>query len=139
MLDAVNNLTLQSSTASSGTRGVAAVAAPEADQRKAGNFVTSSIRVDNLQNFAILEYRNQSGQVVKQYPTQAQIDAFKNAQRLLEKRIESHHHGGAEAARTERPAAPSKAADTPVLSAPQPATASTSPSGTENPAHSVLA
>ncbi|MCE9508526.1 MAG: hypothetical protein K8R48_09495 [Alphaproteobacteria bacterium] len=45
-------------------------------------FVSSSIRVDNLQNVAILEYRSEKGEIIQQYPTQTQIDAFKRAAAL---------------------------------------------------------
>ena len=49
------------------------------------NFVNSGIFVDNLQNVAILEYRaSETGELINQYPTQAQIDAFKSAQRLAD-------------------------------------------------------
>lgn len=49
------------------------------------DFVVSGIYVDNLQNVAILEYRSsQTDQVIQQYPNQAQINAFKAAQRLAE-------------------------------------------------------
>jgi hypothetical protein len=49
------------------------------------DFVVSGIYVNNLQNVAILEYRSsQTDQVIQQYPDQAQINAFKAAQRLAE-------------------------------------------------------
>ncbi|MEZ0222986.1 MAG: hypothetical protein ACAH83_00405 [Alphaproteobacteria bacterium] len=47
------------------------------------------MRVDNLQNVAILEYRSSEGDVVRQYPTEAQIQAFKRAARIAEHRQES--------------------------------------------------
>ena len=49
---------------------------------KAPTYTSSSIRVDNLQDVAILEYRSETGEVKEQYPTQKQIAAFKTAQRL---------------------------------------------------------
>jgi len=49
------------------------------------NFVVSGIYMNNLQKVAILEYRScQTGQVLQQYPNQAQINAFKAAQQLAE-------------------------------------------------------
>ena len=72
------------------------------------DFVTSEIYVDNLQNIAILEYRSsQTGQVVQQYPNQAQINAFKAAQRLADQATTSHqteaaaHEAAAAAAATQ--------------------------------------
>jgi hypothetical protein len=61
------------------------------------DFVTSGIHVDNLQNIAILEYRSsQTGEVIQQYPNQAQINAFKTAQSLahaaeLQHQAVDHH------------------------------------------------
>lgn len=46
------------------------------------DFVSSYIRVDNLQNVAILEYRSETGEVKEQYPNQKQIEAFRQAERL---------------------------------------------------------
>ena len=61
-------------------RDVAVPAPAESVQKRSGGgFVSSSIRVDNLQNVAILEYRSETGEVVQQYPAQSQIDAFKRA------------------------------------------------------------
>lgn len=133
MLDAVNILKSQASVTSPVTRSEAVVASSESAQQKAGNFVTSSIRIDNLQNFAVLEYRNQAGKVVEQYPTQTQIDAFKSAQRLLEKRPEGV------APEPQTAAAPKARKDVAPQYAPSSATTeSASPSGTGNTSHSVL-
>jgi len=76
----------------------------------AQSFVSSSIRVDNLQNVAILEYRSEAGEVVQQYPTQSQIEAFKNAARL-----QTEHEGSQQPVEVKAP--PSReAAHTPVAS-----------------------
>lgn len=83
MVEAVSAITLQSNTPRSqpqaSSASVTVVPAPVAE----ANFVTSHIRVDNLQNVAILEYLSSStGEVVRQYPSQSQISAFKRAQQL---------------------------------------------------------
>ena len=60
------------------------------------DFVVSGIVVNNLQNVAILEYRSsQTGDVINQYPDQAQINAFKAAQQLAD---QASQHQQAEAA-----------------------------------------
>jgi hypothetical protein len=67
------------------------------------NIVTSRIRVDNLQNVAILEYISSQGQVVQQYPSPAQIRAFKRAEQLQQA---EHQQVAQEAARQHQAAAP---------------------------------
>lgn len=44
---------------------------------------TSRIRVDNLQNIAILEVLSEEGDVIRQYPSESQIKAFKRAESLI--------------------------------------------------------
>lgn len=82
----VQNTTLkqgaQSGTSASAAQAQAEAATPTASGQ---DFVSSSIRVDNLQNVAILEYRSSSGEVVQQYPNQSQIEAFKQAEHLGQK------------------------------------------------------
>ena len=83
MVDAINMLVMQSSlpgfTPRSAGTPVSESILPIADL----NFISSSIRVDNLQNVAILEYRSsKTGEVLQQFPTQAQIEAFKHAEQL---------------------------------------------------------
>ena len=78
-----------------------ATPAPAASSSSA-NFVTSGIHVDNLQNVAILEYRSsETGEVIQQYPNQAQINAFKAAQHLAEQAkseaVPVHHESTAAA------------------------------------------
>jgi len=83
MVDAVSTLSLQSS-APRALSQAAVVASSEAPAQGAdGEFVSSYIRIDNLQNVVILEYRSsKTGEVVDQFPTQAQISAFKHAAQL---------------------------------------------------------
>ena len=71
----VQSPVLRSSPQSANPFSAASIANPS-------NFVSSRVRVDNLQNVAILEYRSADGNVVQQYPTEAQIQAFKTAERL---------------------------------------------------------
>lgn len=63
------------------------------------------IRIDNQLNMAIIEYRsNETGDVVRQYPTEAQIQAFSRASELEIRRVaqepafEAPDSGGDEAA-----------------------------------------
>ena len=80
MLDAVSALRSQTTALRSDPQGAAAVSLAESAQTAPGQgFVSSSIRIDNLQNVAILEYRSEKGEIIQQYPTQSQIDAFKRA------------------------------------------------------------
>ena len=92
------------------------------------DFVTSCIYVDNLQNVAILEYRSsQTGQVVQQYPNQAQINAFKAAQQL------AHQAGlkqeSAPAPDVHQAPVQSAAPDQVATTAPAPSTGSSGSSG----------
>lgn len=83
MIDTVGTSTLQSqalrtasqAAVSAFTSGTAAVTSRE--------FVTSRIRVDNLLNVAILEYRSSdTGEVIRQYPTDPQMRAIQRAAQL---------------------------------------------------------
>ncbi|TAL33972.1 MAG: hypothetical protein EPN97_08705 [Alphaproteobacteria bacterium] len=78
----VQGTALRSSPQSENVAPPSQIAAPS-------NFVSSRVRVDNLQNVAILEYRSSEGDVVRQYPTEAQIQAFKRAERIAEHREEN--------------------------------------------------
>jgi hypothetical protein len=57
--------------------------APTAQAVSAPEFAMSRIRVDNLQNIAILEVISEEGDVIRQYPSESQIKAFKRAERLI--------------------------------------------------------
>jgi hypothetical protein len=55
--------------------------------------IASGIRVDNLRNVAILEYRSvKTGEVVRQYPSEAQIAAFRQAEKLQSDARQAHRH-----------------------------------------------
>ena len=57
--------------------------APAPQAISAPEFATSRIRVDNLQNIAILEVISEEGDVIRQYPSESQIKAFKRAESLI--------------------------------------------------------
>jgi hypothetical protein len=110
MVDAVSTVSNVTSAALRQGSQAAVSVASSSLPRPDGGFVSSYIRVDNLQNVAILEYRTEKGEVVQQYPTQAQIDAFKRAESL-----EARKHQQISSAETpETPAAPAEGF-TPVL------------------------
>ena len=99
MIESVSTLSVQgpalrSSPQSDNAAPASQIAAPS-------NFVSSRVRVDNLQNVAILEYRSSEGDVVRQYPTEAQIQAFKRAEHIAQQReetVRTEHTGGGHAA-----------------------------------------
>lgn len=88
MIEGLGTLQTYSGSSSSRTRGGDAVSAVVAAAAAKGGgdhleYVTSRIRVDSLQNVAILEYRSfDTGEILRQYPTEGQIQAFKRAQAL---------------------------------------------------------
>lgn len=82
MIETVSTSPVQSLALRSSPQSASRSAEPVASANP-GNFVNSRIRVDNLQDVAILEYRSSEGEVLRQYPTPAQIQAFKRAQQLL--------------------------------------------------------
>lgn len=85
MVDAVSAVSVQNAILRSGSQGGVSAHLPEAPQN--AEVVSSHIRVDNIQNVTILEYvSSKTGEVVQQYPTQAQINAFKRAESLLSRR-----------------------------------------------------
>jgi len=82
MVDVISAVSGQSSTLRLGSQGAATSPPSEPATQASAELVSSHIRVDNLQNVAILEYRSsRTGEVVRQYPTQSQIDAFRRAER----------------------------------------------------------
>jgi hypothetical protein len=93
MIDTVGTLSVTSSSARQAPVAVVAAAAASAAASAAsggdsGGASYAMIRVDNLQNAVILEYRSsRTGEVVWQYPTESQIQAFHRAARTL-----SHAH-----------------------------------------------
>ena len=83
MVDAINMFAIQSSLPGFTSRSAGTSVSESVLQIADMHFVSSSIRVDNLQNVAILEYRSsKTGEVLQQFPTQAQIEAFKHAEQL---------------------------------------------------------
>ncbi len=87
MIDVVSTLSVSTSVRQQPQAGVSASTSGDADASHfdPANFVSSRIRVDNLQNVAILEYRSsRTGEVVRQYPTQSQIQAFKRAAQTVQ-------------------------------------------------------
>ena len=90
MVDAVGTVTNQSTVQKPSTSAVGATASVGATQNSTQQqFVSSSIVVDNLQNVVILEYRSSKGELVEQFPTQVQIDAFKRAERAADAAADS--------------------------------------------------
>ena len=84
MVDVVSAVSsVQNAVLKPSVQSTSAPSAPLPPSTSSTDFVTSGIVMDNLQNVAILEYRSsQTGQVVQQYPDQAQINAFKAAEHL---------------------------------------------------------
>lgn len=124
------------------SRSEATVVSTEAVQKASQkNFVSSSIRVDNLQNVAILEYRSEAGEVVQQYPSQSQIEAFKNAERIQTetRHAEATHQQAAHEASP--PAEHHAAVKTPAAPAPHETHAAPAPpsGGGIKGEHSVIA
>jgi hypothetical protein len=94
MVETVNTLSVSNAPARSAPQA-AAVLSGQADvsapDTSSVDFVASRIRVDNLQNVAILEYRSgRTGEVVRQYPTQVQIQAFHQAEHIRETVRQQH-------------------------------------------------
>ena len=77
MLDAVGTLSANPVSLRSVSQGaVAASYAAPAVESSSRYYVSSRIRVDNLLDMAILEFRAaETGDVIRQYPTESQIRA----------------------------------------------------------------
>ena len=89
MIDAVSTLLVQAVSSRVTPQAVASYSGVSTSVSDI-DFVSSSVRMDNLQNAAILEYRSsKTGEIIRQYPTQAQIQAFKRAQAAEESHRES--------------------------------------------------
>jgi hypothetical protein len=84
MIESVNIVSSQTpQTLKDAPQGSGSVPVSEPVSSETNNFVSSNIRMDNLQNVAILEYRSsKTGEVIQQYPNQAHIQAFKQAEKL---------------------------------------------------------
>ena len=81
-----SSTSVQSSGAAGGSAPSKYVAVPTKNDDIV--YVISRVRVDNLQDIAILEYRSEQGEVKEQFPTDKQIQAFKEAERLEARRQE---------------------------------------------------
>lgn len=103
--------------------------APVADSNN-DFFISSRIRMDNQLDMAILEFRSSdTGDVVRQYPTESQIRAFQRAAELEARETESRQRAQVEASLQQ----------TRNTNAPEPSvnTAQVQSSGNNNPAPSV--
>lgn len=88
MIEAVGTSAVQGAILGSLSQRAVVVAAIETSTPSfsSQSTVLPYIRVDNVRNVTLLEYRNGDGEVVQQFPTEAQIRAFKSAERLQEHR-----------------------------------------------------
>lgn len=82
MIESISTLSVQSSVLRFQPQSTTD-SAPTAQAVSAPEFATSRIRVDNLQNIAILEVISEEGDVIRQYPSESQIKAFKRAESLI--------------------------------------------------------
>jgi len=133
MVDVVNTVSsIQNTPLRSVSQSVSVVAPAEAAQSVNADFVSSRIRVDNLQNVAILEYvSSKTGQVIQQYPSQSQIDAFKRAEHIQIEAQQHEVHVSVDAAPASPPAPEPAAVNTPApASTAEPAPAPAAAEGT---------
>lgn len=81
MIEAVSTSSVQSASLRVPPQGSAALPVPATTaQVGSSEFISSRIRVDNELDLAILEFRSSdTGDVVRQYPTEPQIRAFQRA------------------------------------------------------------
>jgi hypothetical protein len=136
MIDTVGTSTLQSQALRTASQAAVAAFASGTAAVPSKQFITSRIRVDNLLNVAILEYRSSdTGEVVRQYPTDPQMRAIQRAAQLEAVKISisadapvktdvSTEDGGTQGAAFVAPAfpaaAPSSAAPASKAAAPAP-------------------
>ena len=91
MLEAVNSVLSNNSSTRASAEQVSTVrsfaANPERIQEAARPSITRTITIDNNINRAILEIRdNNSGDVVRQFPTEGQLKAYQTAQQFAASR-----------------------------------------------------
>lgn len=80
MIDPIGPVSFQSSP----SRPAGDSPAPAPARAQDLEVVTSRIRVDNARNVAFLEYISpRTGQVVRQYPSEKQIQAFRQAEKIV--------------------------------------------------------
>ena len=82
MIEAVSTLSVQNSALKAQTQNAQVVTYSEPVERAEGAFINSRVRVDNLLNVAILEYRNSGGEVIRQYPSKSQLRGYERAAQL---------------------------------------------------------
>jgi hypothetical protein len=122
MIESVNIVSSQTpQTLKDAPQGSGSVPVSEPVSSETNNFVSSNIRMDNLQNVAILEYRSsKTGEVIQQYPNQAHIQAFKQAEKLAAaiepapQQTVDAHEGDATTASSSAPVVVAQSAETPA-------------------------
>lgn len=83
MIESINTLLIQSSMPVRDLPSATVQGSDSASAASQGPAVTTFIRVDNLQNAVILEsVSSETGEVISQIPTQAQILAYREAAHL---------------------------------------------------------
>lgn len=95
MIEAVGTSSANAGALRSVSQGAVAAsyAAAPAVESSSRYYISSRIRVDNLLDLAILEFRaSETGDVVRQYPTESQIRAFQRASELDARRAEAVAH-----------------------------------------------
>lgn len=82
MIESVGTLSVQGSSLKQSSQAVNALVVAQ-EQAASANLPSWRIRVDNSLDRAIIEVRSsESGKVLRQYPTEAQLRAFARAQEL---------------------------------------------------------
>ena len=82
MIESVSTLSVQGSSLKQSSQAVSALVVAQ-EQATSANLPSWRIRVDNSLDRAIIEVRSsESGKVLRQYPTEAQLRAFARAQEL---------------------------------------------------------
>jgi uncharacterized FlaG/YvyC family protein len=82
MIESVSTLSVQGSSLKQSSQAVNALVVAQ-EQAASANLPSWRIRVDNSLDRAIIEVRSsESGKVLRQYPTEAQLRAFARAQEL---------------------------------------------------------
>ena len=83
MIDAVSTSQVQSTALRSIPQNTRVTPVESAPSNNSQFFISSRVRVDNLLDIAILEFRAaETGDVIRQYPSESQIRAFQRASEL---------------------------------------------------------
>ncbi len=85
MIEAVGTLSVQSNALRSQPQNNIAAISAESAGSPQGAFINSRVRVDNLLDVAILEFRNSGGEVIRQYPSKAQLRGYERAAELKDR------------------------------------------------------